>query len=144
LKNLEKLVRYRYLIKRLHEAIEKNFDIQAIAYAYALIEDRFHSFLTYLRITPSSNHVKDKVKLVRQENSMNQSLSLLLTEALLGQIISWINERNKIMHGMAMMTMDEVYIKSVAIKGEKLVKQLNRLSPKVKLTIKQEGKSLIG
>ena len=97
-----------------------------------------------MRITTSSNHVKDKIKLVRQENSINQSLSLLLTEALLGQIISWINDRNKIMHGMAMITMDEVYIKSVAIKGENLVKQLNRLSQKVKLTIKQEGKSLKG
>jgi hypothetical protein len=99
MKNIEKLIRYRYMIKRLREAIEQNFDIQAIAYAYALIEDRFNSFLDYLRINTSSNHVKDKIKLVRQENSMNQSLSLLLTEALLGQIISWINDRNKIMHG---------------------------------------------
>jgi hypothetical protein len=139
LKNLEKLVRYRYLIKRLHEAIEHNFDIQAIAYAYALIEDRFNSFLAYLSITTSSNHVKDKIKLIRQENSINQALSLLLTETLLEQIMSWINDRNRIMHGMAMITMDEVHIKSVAIKGEKLVKQLNRLSPKVKQTIKQKG-----
>jgi hypothetical protein len=134
MKNIEKLIRYRYMIKRLHEAIEQNFDIQAIAYAYALIEDRFNSFLDYLRINTSSNHVKDKIKLIRLENSINQALSLLLTETLLEQIMSWINERNKIMHGMAMITMDEVYIKSVAIKGEKLVKQLNRLSPKVKLT----------
>jgi hypothetical protein len=135
MKNIEKLVRYRYMIKRLHEAIEQNFDIQAIAYAYALIEDRFNSFLTYLRITTPSNHLKDKIKRIRQENSVNQPLSLLLTETLLAQLMSWINERNKIMHGMAMITMEEVYIKSVAIKGEKLIKQLNRLSPKVKLII---------
>jgi hypothetical protein len=33
MKNIKKLVRYRYMIKRLREAIEQNFDIQAIAYA---------------------------------------------------------------------------------------------------------------
>jgi hypothetical protein len=43
MKNTEKLIRFQYIMKRLDEAIDKGFDIQAIAYIYALIEDRFNS-----------------------------------------------------------------------------------------------------
>jgi len=139
MKNTEKLIRYQYIMKRLDEAIDKGFDIQAIAYIYALIEDRFNSFLIYAKMKSTSNKVKDKIKLLMKTFTEDANLHLikLLSKDLINQVMSWIDDRNKIMHGMAMMTLDQEYIKTMAKRGRSIVLELNQLSPKIKRLLKK-------
>jgi hypothetical protein len=127
----EKLERYQFIIKRLNEAIKQGFDIQAIAYEYALIEDRFNSFLIYFNITLKTNKVKDKIKAIRNLQHIN--LTTVLPSTLFDELFTWIDHRNKIMHGMAMMTLEPSYITSIAKQGLKIVKLLNKITYKMKL-----------
>jgi hypothetical protein len=122
----EKLILYQFIMKRLNDAIEQGFDIQAIAYEYALIEDRFNSILKYLDIQLKTNKVKDKIKVIRQIK--NEMIKNLLPESLLDQILSFIDARNQIMHGLAMVTLESSFITSIAKQGRLLIIKLNQNS----------------
>jgi hypothetical protein len=67
----------------------------------------------------------------------NLHLIKLLSKDLINQVMSWIDDRNKIMHGMAMMTLDQEYIKTMAKRGRSIVLELNQLSPKIKRLLKK-------
>jgi polyhydroxyalkanoate synthesis regulator protein len=135
---IEKLNRYQFIMKRLNDAIEQSFEIQAIAYEYALIEDRFNSILKYLDIQLKTNKVKDKIKVIRQIE--NETIKNLLPVSLLEQILSFIDARNQIMHGLAMITLEPTFITSVAKQGRELIKKLNQNSIKIKKNVQKDIK----
>ena len=140
MKNKEKNEIFKYLMGKSKKALKYGFDIQVIAYSYAIIEDRIEALLKYTGITISSkDYMVTKLNKVKN-NISKDKLCKYVTNDLLNNLEIWIKERNRIFHSMARNKFEEEYITKVATEGFKLAKEFSGRSIMYKNSLVKKSK----
>lgn len=97
---------YSALIKRMDAALESSHPLEAIWYAYALIEDRLISILNLSggSLTQSGEPIINlgrKLKTITKRHSSDRLLETYIDTGLMQQIRTWAKDRNDLIHAMA-------------------------------------------
>ena len=120
---------------RMTKAIVAEFYLEASWYAYAIIEDRLVAVLKRSGgvLDSDGNPVRmlgPKLKLIRKRRKKDILLQAYFPEAVLGNIDTWKEERNDLMHAMAdaSASLPEIDKRAylMATRGQELVKSVCR------------------
>ena len=102
--NLLKYENYKEQFKRLNKAIHSNFYLEAMFIAYAIMEDRTESILSYEGNEINSDRfvsINRKLKKIKQLAERNNSLpERYFSDTLIDEILEWKEERNSLMHAL--------------------------------------------
>lgn len=126
--NMLKYDNYKEQFKRLDKAISYNFYLEAMFIAYAILEDRTESILSYEgNEINSKNFVSINKKLLKIKKIAEQKGSLpsrYFTDSFIDEIIEWKEKRNKLMHALMKqaLTTEELYV--TALEGKELARTL--------------------
>jgi len=127
---MEKYEVYKSMNENLAKAMRSEFYYQAIFIEYAIIEDRCSSVLRHAGVKhqDSKGH---EIKLSQKLTKMRSNPAFVapyvrqrITPELLDEIIEWKRERDQLIHALAKIPYDHESVKSVAIRGQKLVRIL--------------------
>lgn len=131
---------YKAAIDRIKISIEKGFYLEAISLCESLITDRLESRLNYL--TKSDNYAFEtlgKLQIEIRNKETNQELIKMMIPNS-GDFDIWRNKRNQALHAMAKIAdgdkrewenkLEEC--KTIALKGEKLRKEIFRIIDSLK------------
>jgi hypothetical protein len=105
---ISKFKSYQQLLKRLEEAIDAGFFLEASWIAYAVIEDRICSALLKTGGLPQDKNGKSLQMLGSKLNILEKRMdedpilrSCLEKDEILKRVVCWKNKRNPLMHSMA-------------------------------------------
>lgn len=121
---------YKSMNENLAKAMRSEFYYQAIFIEYAIIEDRCSSVLRHAGVKhqDSKGH---EIKLSQKLTKMRSNPAFVapyvrqrITLELLDTITDWKRERDQLIHALAKIPYDHESVKSVAIRGQELVRIL--------------------
>lgn len=142
--NLIKYSNYQEQFKRLDKALKNQFYLEAIFIEYAIIEDRTESILRYDdNAIKSSNFVSldkkiSKIKTIARER---KSLpSRYFDDEFLDLIISWKNERNRMIHALMKQLLATEELEHLAFQGKNIAKILCSKSTNYKRALERRNK----
>ena len=133
--NQLKFQNYREQSKRLKQALNSGFNLEAMFIEYAIMEDRTESILhhagkweAYLKTrkgkTPTINskvHYLQKLALIN-----NDLLHKYFSDNLLDQLLAWKDERNRLIHALLEQALAHNEVCALAEKGKQLVDELKK------------------
>ena len=126
--NLLKYENYKEQFKRLNKAIHSNFYLEAMFIAYAIMEDRTESILSYEGNEINSDRfvsINRKLKRIKQLAERNNSLlARYFSDTLIDEILEWKEERNSLMHALMKQSLTTEDLEIVALKGKDLARKL--------------------
>ena len=135
--NEEKRQVYAELKSRLKLALSKEFYFEAVMLEYAIIEDRTASVLFHAGIC--KNPYDSSKKLSNKLNSIEQQIgkghpviSKKFDAALIAEIRNWKEERNDFVHRACIRPCDAEDLKSLALWGNEIVRNLDNSARRVK------------
>lgn len=133
--NLIKYENFRQQMPRLKRALGSHFYLEAIFIAYAILEERTEAILRYTEDLPKVKEgtwlsLERKVKKIEKlaENKKSLARKYFGKDTLLQELLSWKEERNKIIHALMKRNNSTEELSAIAVEGERLVKELNRRS----------------
>ena len=141
--NLLKYENYREQFKRLDKAINNNFYLEAMFIAYAIIEDRTESILSY-----ESNEIHSKgfvpvtKKLNRIKTIAERKGSLparYFSDNLIDEILEWKDERNRLIHALMKQSLTTEDLQTVALKGKDLARKLANKATSYRRTLERKN-----
>ena len=136
MKNNEKWAVYKDIHRGLKKALVLGFDIQAIVYEYAILEDRIDSILRYFnRTVPSNDRGLNKRINILRSGIKDKLLRKYIKIELLDLIEKWAESRNEIIHALAKKPFTDIQFKTIALEGDALIKSLSRKSTLLKKAI---------
>ena len=119
---------YKEQFKRLDKAINNCFYLEAMFIAYAIMEDRTESILSYegneirSRNFVSINRKLNKIKSIAEERgSLPEKY---FADDLIDEILNWKEERNQLMHALMKQSLTTESLQTVALKGKELARAL--------------------
>ena len=137
--NLIKYENFRQQMPRLKRALGSHFYLEAIFIAYAILEERTEAILRYTEDLPKVKEgtwlsLERKVKKIEKlaENKKSLARKYFGKDTLLQELLSWKEERNKIIHALMKRNNSTEELSAIAVEGERLVKELNRRSQQYK------------
>ena len=132
--NQRKYENYREQFKRLNSALRSGFNLEAMFIEYAIMEDRTESILrhadkweSYLNrrgnISPTLN---SKVNYIKKQMQANQKelLNRYFADDLLEKILSWKDERNRLIHALLKQDLAHNEVRALAEQGKELAEEL--------------------
>lgn len=135
--NQQKYENYREQFQRLNKALANGFNLEALFIEYAIMEDRTESILrhadlwaAYLKkcgnrgptINSKISYIQGKV------NSGDKFLTKYFSDDLLDRIITWKEERNRLIHALLKQQFAHNEITELAEHGNEIVKVLRTRS----------------
>lgn len=140
--NEQKYYNYKVQSQRLKKAMEYGFLLEAVFIEYAMIEDRTEAILRYEgNDIKSDNHVSIDRKIRKIKKIAEEKKSLAkkyFKEEFLDELIIWKDKRNQIMHAMMKQALTTEGLLELAEDGQRLVKDLNRLSTNYKRAVERK------
>ncbi len=144
--------RFEFLVRRIDEAFDAGFYIEAMALTYSLMEERTYKLLERLEIPRNNSdklyqclkyfqlHVSNNDITVVPSNCTKTELVTWLqqeffTSGLIGNIQTWRNERNTVTHDLAKQDIDYDNLKTVAQQGRDYFRKYTSLIMKLKKMI---------
>ena len=134
--NMTKYEIYKEQFKRLKLALKNGFNLEAIFIEYAIIEDRTESVLrhagkwdAYLKSLRGRNpSIDSKIKYIKKlsENKKDLSNKYFADDGLLDNILTWKEERNRLIHALLKQDFEHDEIRNLALDGETLLNALKR------------------
>ncbi|EHZ2983404.1 hypothetical protein K5O26_000684 [Enterococcus faecalis] len=148
----EKGKRFEFLVARLDEAKDKGYYIEAMAIAYALLEERTYSLLDKLGIPYRSRdklyncleffreHVNDrKITITPNKITVDELTDWLKIEffdsGLVDNIQCWRDKRNNVVHDLAKTTIDYSDLKEPSDNGSEYFRTYSALIMRLKKII---------
>lgn len=92
--------RYRWLVRRMDDALDHGYFLEAISVAHAVLEDRLESVLHEMGVTPQRSlyaRLDTVLRLTHEREEIRDAFS----GDLLNRIDQWRTRRNKVMHTLA-------------------------------------------
>ena len=148
----QKYENYKEQFTRLNRALTNGFNLEAIFIEYAIIEDRTESVLRHADMWDAYvNHRKgrdvtldSKITYIRKLAENKKSLlHKYFSDDLLDSIITWKNERNRLIHALLKQQLEHDEIADLAKAGKDIVNLLrnksgsyNRAADKKKESVK--------
>lgn len=130
-KNMEKYQVYKTMNENLAKAMRSEFYYQAIFIEYAIIEDRCSSVLRHAGV-PYLNNIGQDISISQKLRKMRDNPAFhipyvrqRISLELIGDLYTWKEERDALIHHMAKIPYDHESIKAIAIAGQELVKMLS-------------------
>lgn len=138
--NQIKYENYKEQSKRMNSAMNKGFYLEALFIEYAIIEDRTESVLRHAgkwepylkkrgRYDPTLNSKVDYIRKVKDSNRKDL-LNKYFSNELLDSIITWKEDRNRLIHALLKQKLEHNEIKSIAEQGKLLVDEIKKNSGK--------------
>lgn len=136
LANQLKYENYKEQSKRLNNAMDKGFYLEALFIEYAIIEDRTESVLihadkweTYLKTRGRSGPtLNSKITYIKKLKDSNRKdlFNKYFSDDLLDQIIAWKDDRNRLIHALLKQKLEHNEILLIAEQGKQLVDELKK------------------
>lgn len=136
--NQLKYENYKEQFRRLNKALANGFNLEAMFIEYAIIEDRTESVLrhggywdAYLkkRGNGRSATINSKISYIQRKiESGDKLLAKYFFNDLLNEILTWKEERNRLIHALLKQQLAHCEVRSLAEQGNKLVKKLRSCS----------------
>ena len=140
--NMQKFENYKEQYERLKKALKYEFYLEAVFIEYAIMEDRLNSILRYEgNSINSQKHVSidkkiNKVKTIaRGKNSLPNKY---FTEEFLDRIHNWKERRNPLIHSLMKLPLTTEELRSLALEGEQLTRDLCRLATNYKRAVERK------
>ena len=133
----QKYVNYREQFKRLNKALASGFNLEAMFIEYAIMEDRTESILrhadlweAYIKSRKGRDpNIDSKVKYINKAAENKKSvLHKYFSDDLLIQILSWKDERNRLIHALLKQNFEHGEVGEFAKQGNELAKKLRTRS----------------
>jgi len=152
-RNDEKGQRFEFLVKRIDEAIDAGYYIEASSLSYALLEERTYSLLDKIGVTyRHSDKLFDCLELLKKainnrnitvssnEFTCNEIIDWLksqfLDSDLVNRINDWRKKRNDVTHDLAKETIDYSELVKFAKEGKNIFRNYTSLIMKLKKMLK--------
>ena len=145
-KNIQKYENYTEQFKRLKKALDNGFNLEAIFIEYTIIEDRTEAILrhgghweAYVKSRKGREVTIDsKVKYIRKlaENKKSH-LNKYFRDELLDDILTWKEQRNKLVHALLKQQFNSGDIATFARDGEIMMKVLRTRTESYKRIIRK-------
>ena len=135
--NMQKYANYKEQFKRLHKALDNGFNLEAIFIEYAIAEDRTESILhhsgywdAYVKSLKGRKvGIDSKIRYIQKKAECKHDLlHRYFSDELLGDILLWKEERNRLIHALLKQELVSSQIEALAMQGNELVKQLRNKS----------------
>ncbi len=133
--NLQKYENDKEQFKRLNSALANGFNLEAMFIEYAIMEDRTESILrhaekweTYLnsrkgRMVTIDSKIRYIQKMAEQKNTLSNKY---FSDDLLVQVLTWKEERNRLIHALVKLQFEHNEISMLAEQGKHLVDELKK------------------
>lgn len=142
--NQQKSNNYKEQFKRLDKAINNNFYLEAMFIAYAIIEDRAESILSYegneilsdrfVSINRKLNKIK---KIAERKDSLPKRY---FTGPLIDEILEWKEKRNKLMHALMNQVLTTEDLNVTAVEGKTLARALANKATNYRRAVERNNK----
>lgn len=137
IKNQQKYENYREQFRRLNQALNSGFNLEAIFIEYAIMEDRTESILRHAALWEA--YVKSrkghepalatKIGYIQKAAENKKSvLHKFFSDELLSEILHWKDERNRLIHALLKQQLAHNEVSDLAMQGNALVKRLRARS----------------
>lgn len=143
-KNMEKYEIYKAMKSNLKRALRAGFYYEAIFIEYAIIEDRCvsmikHAGLKYVESDGKEISINKKLnKFKTCAPFTSKEISKRLDCAFLQSVSDWKDERNTLIHHLATTPYDAEEVKSLAIRGDEIVRKLSSKAESVNRLIDKQ------
>ena len=133
----KKFENYREQFKRLNRAMINGFNLEAMFIEYAIIEDRTESVLRHAGLWEAycktrkgrESTLHSKVIYIQKcAGNKKRLLERYFVDELLDNILSWKDERNRMIHALLKQELEHNEISGIAERGNELVKTLRNRS----------------
>jgi len=142
--NLLKYDNYKEQFKRLNKAINNNFYLEAMFIAYAIMEDRLESILSYEgNEINSKNFVSINKKLQKVKRIAERKNSLparYFSDSLIDEILEWKEKRNKLMHALMKQALTTEELCTTALQGKILARKLANKATSYRRVVERKNK----
>lgn len=144
--NRLKYENYKEQFKRLDRALKNGFNLEAMFIEYAMMEDRTESVLRHADLwekylkhlkgrTPS---IDSKIKYIGKAAEQKGSfLYRYFSDDFLSDLISWKEERNRLIHALLKQNLAPDEISSLALEGKNHLVELKKRSGNFKSAIER-------
>jgi hypothetical protein len=131
--NMLKYENYKEQFKRLNRALLNRFNLEAMFIEYAIMEDRTESILrhagkwdVYLKSRKGREvNIDSKIKyIIKLAENQKDILHKYFSDDLFEQILTWKNQRNRLIHALLKQEHAHNEVLVLAEKGNELVKTL--------------------
>jgi len=131
--NQLKYENYREQFKRLKSALNSGFNLEAMFIEYAIMEDRTESILrhaekweAYLKSRKGREpNIDSKVKYIQKlAENRKDTLHKYFADDMLTELLTWKEERNRLIHALLKQQLEHNEIKALAEQGKQLVDEL--------------------
>ena len=146
----QKYENYREQFKRLNKALANGFNLEAMFIEYAIMEDRTESVLRHAELWDAyiksrkgrGPTIDSKIKYIRKRAEDNNGIFYkYFSDDLLDRILTWKNDRNRLIHALVKQELEHNEVRRLAEQGNELVKLLrNRASSYNRAADKQKSK----
>jgi hypothetical protein len=135
--NQQKYENNKEQFKRLNKALVNGFNLEAMFIEYAIMEDRTESILrhagywdAYLKKRGNRDAtINSKISYIQGKvNADDKLLRKYFSDDLQDRILSWKEERNRLIHALLKQQFEHDEIRELATKGNELVKALRSRS----------------
>ena len=144
-KKMEKYESYKEQHDRLKKAMKHGFFFEAIVIEYAILEDRTESILRYEgNSINSKKHVTIEAKINKIETIAREKKGLAkryFQPELIAAMREWKEKRNGLIHALMKHSVTQEELRTIALEGEALVKEVSRLSQNYKRAVERKNKS---
>lgn len=148
----QKGIRFEFLVKRIDEALEAGFYVEALSLTYSLMEERTYKLLERLGIPWKSRDKLYQCLVYFQNHVSTGTISVtpikctqgelvdwlkenFLDSGLVGNIDKWRDDRNDVIHDLAKQDMDYNDLRKVAETGRNCFRTYTALIMKLKKMI---------
>ena len=149
--NQQKYENYKEQFKRLNKALVNGFNLEAMFIEYAIMEDRTESILrhagywdAYLKKRGNRDAtINSKISYIQGKvNADDKLLRKYFSDDLLDRILSWKEERNRLIHALLKQQFEHDEIRELATNGNELVKALRSRSSSYNRALEKARKTL--
>ena len=149
--NQQKYENYKEQFKRLNKALVNGFNLEAMFIEYAIMEDRTESILrhagywdAYLKKRGNRDAtINSKISCIQGKvNADDKLLRKYFSDDLLDRILSWKEERNRLIHALLKQQFEHDEIRELATTGNELVKALRSRSSSYNRALEKARKTL--
>ena len=145
--NQQKYANYKEQFKRLNRALAGGFHLEAMFIEYAIIEDRTESILRHADLWDAYLKKQDgrdptitsKIRYI-QKRATNRKhiLNKYFSDDLLDRILSWKDERNRLIHALLLQQLTHNEVRDLAMQGNELTRTLRSRSGALNRAIEKQ------
>lgn len=137
IKNQQKYENYKEQFHRLNRALANGFNLEAIFIEYAIAEDRTESILRHAGLWEAYRKSRkgrepsfdSKIRYIQKRaENRRDTLHKYFSDELLGRLLTWKDERNRLIHALLKQQLAHNEISDFAAQGNAIVKTLRTRS----------------